>query len=52
MAPIRIVTDSASDIPQGFYPGVSVIPLAIAFGDRTFLDGVTLTHRQFYERLI
>lgn len=52
MAPIRIVTDSASDIPQGFYPGVSVIPLAITFGDRTFLDGVTLTHRQFYERLI
>ena len=52
MAPIRIVTDSASDIPQGFYQGVSVIPLAITFGDRTFLDGVTLTHQQFYERLI
>lgn len=52
MAPIRIMTDSASDIPQGFYPGVSVIPLAITFGDKTFLDGVTLTHRQFYERLI
>lgn len=52
MAPIRIVTDSASDIPQGFYQGVSVIPLAITFGDKTFLDGVTLTHQQFYERLI
>ncbi len=52
MARIRIVTDSASDIAQGQFPGVVVVPLAVTFGDATFLDGVTLTHEQFYERLI
>ena len=33
MARIRIVTDSASDIPSGMYPGVTVVPLAVTFGD-------------------
>ena len=52
MARIRIVTDSASDIPSGMYPGVTVVPLAVTFGDETYLDGVTLTHQQFYDKLI
>ena len=52
MARIRIVTDSASDIPSGMYPGVTVGPLAVTFGDETYLDGVTLTHQQFYDKLI
>ena len=52
MARIRIVTDSASDIPSDMYPGVTVVPLAVTFGDETFLDGVTLTHQQFYDKLI
>ncbi len=46
-----VITDSASDIPQGT-PGVAVVPLEVTFGEESFLDGVNLSHQQFYERLI
>lgn len=49
---IRIVTDSASDLPQPWPEGVSVLPMTVSFGDRQYQDGVDLTHRQFYELLI
>lgn len=49
---IRIVTDSASDLPRPWPEGVSVLPMTVSFGDRQYQDGVDLTHRQFYELLI
>ncbi len=49
---IRFVTDSASDIEQNMRDDVTIIPLHICFGDNEFLDGVNMTHREFYERLI
>ena len=49
---IRIITDSASDITALRRPELTVLPMTISFGERTFRDGVDLTHRQFYERLI
>lgn len=49
---IRIITDSASDLPQSFSLGVTVLPMAVTFGTEQFLDGVDLNHRQFYEKLI
>ena len=50
---IKIVTDSASDIPQALARAwdVTVLPLAIRFGDEEFQDGVTLTPAQFFRRL-
>lgn len=51
MAKTLVMTDSASDIPQGT-PGILVVPLEVTFGEESFLDGVDLDHRQFYERLI
>lgn len=51
-----IVTDSASDItPEeaaAWDGALRVIPLSIAIGDEVFQDGVTLTHSQFYEKLV
>lgn len=52
MNTIRIITDSASDIPQGFHPHVTVLPMTIRFGDTEYQDGVNLTTKQFYEKLI
>lgn len=52
MNKIRIITDSASDIPQGFHPNVTVLPMTIRFGDTEYQDGVNMTQRQFYEKLI
>lgn len=49
---IRIITDSASDIVAPQRREVTVLPMSIAFGEREYLDGVDLTHREFYERLV
>ncbi len=49
---IRIITDSASDMIYGTNPDVSFLPLSVYFGDTEYLDGVNLSHREFYEKLI
>lgn len=49
---IRIITDSASDIVNPSTDNLTVLPMKIAFGDEEYLDGVDLSHRQFYEKLI
>ena len=50
---IRIVTDSTSDLsPQrAAQLGVEVVPLAVHFGEESFLDGVEMTKEAFYTRL-
>ncbi|MBI1793241.1 MAG: DegV family protein [Chloroflexi bacterium] len=50
---IRIVTDSTCDLPEEIVSrhAISVIPLAINVGDKSFLDGVDLTRSEFYTRL-
>ena len=52
MTKIRIITDSASDIASPHRPEITVLPLTITFGDTDYLDGVTISHREFYEKLI
>lgn len=49
---IRIITDSASDLLAPHRPEIAVLPMTITFGEEQFRDGVDLTHRQFYEKLI
>lgn len=49
---IRIITDSASDLLAPHRPEITVLPMTITFGEEQFRDGVDLTHRQFYEKLI
>lgn len=49
---IRIVTDSASDILPPHRPELTVLPMCVSFGGEQYLDGVELSHRQFYEKLI
>jgi len=47
---LRIVTDSANDMPQNWETeyDVQVIPINIQFGDKTFLQGVDLSNEDFY----
>ena len=52
MAKIRIVTDSASDMPYDYRKDVTVVPLHVRFGTEEYLDGVNLSNREFYEKLI
>jgi len=51
--PVRIVTDSAADLPtdEAARLGVEVVPLSIRFGTEEFTDGVDLSVAQFYEKL-
>jgi len=51
--PIKIVTDSTSDLPQAVAAehGITVIPAYINIGDKSYLDGVELSRQEFYERL-
>jgi DegV family protein with EDD domain len=50
---IRIVTDSTCDLPKDVISKhkISVIPLHINQGEKTFLDGVDLTREEFYAQL-
>ena len=51
---IKILVDSACDLEQSDAEalGVSLLPLQIRFGEEEFLDGVTLSHRAFFEKLV
>ncbi len=50
---VHIITDSASDLTQADAArlGVQVLPLTVHFGQQEYLDGVSLTHDEFYTRL-
>lgn len=51
---IKLIVDSASDVDatEAEQLGVSLIPLQVRFGSEEFSDGVNLSHRQFFEKLI
>jgi len=51
---VRIVTDSASDIPQTLAAkwNIRVLPLKIRFEEEEYLDGVTITPPEFYEKMV
>ncbi|AJS57871.1 DegV family protein [Paenibacillus sp. IHBB 10380] len=53
MAHTIIVTDSTADIPAELAQKhhVYVVPLRLLFGQETFLDGVDISAKQFYDRL-
>ena len=50
---IRIVTDSASDLPVALASAneVTVVPAYVIIGNETYRDGVEITAERFYERL-
>ena len=49
---VRIVIDSTADLPQNMRDRCSVVPLSIFFGDTEYVDGVSITHQEFYEKLV
>jgi DegV family protein with EDD domain len=53
VANVKIITDSTADIPKNLAEelGISVIPLKVHVGGESYLDGVTLSAAEFYERL-
>ena len=51
--PVRIVTDSASDLSdaEATELGIEVVPLSIRFGDEEYTDRVDLTVGEFYRKM-
>lgn len=48
----RIIVDSTADMVPEVEKRVHIVPLTLRFGDEEFIDGVTIDHRTFYEKLI
>ena len=48
----RIIVDSTSDLMPDARARVTVVPLTVHFGDEEFIDGVTIDHKTFYEKLV
>ncbi len=49
---VRIIVDSTADLLPHLAQQVKVIPLTIRFGEREFVDGITIDSRKFYEMLV
>ena len=49
---VRIVIDSTTDLSPAMQGRVTVVPLTVFFGQEAYVDGVSITHRQFYEKLV
>lgn len=49
---MRIIVDSTCDLTPELKQQVHIVPLTVHFGDEEFIDGVTIGHKQFYEKLI
>ena len=51
---VRLIIDSASDIlvNEAKEFGMIRLPMKVLFGDKEYQDGVDISHREFYEKLI
>ena len=48
----RIIIDSTADLIPEVKAKATVVPLSVRFGEREYIDGVTITHKEFYEKLV
>lgn len=49
---VRLITDSTADFIDEVKSNVYTVPLTVHFGMEAYVDGVTITHKMFYEKLI
>ena len=49
---VKIIIDSTTDLPAHIRSKCAVVPLCVRFGDTEYIDGVTIDHKQFYEKLV
>lgn len=48
----RIIVDSTADLMPEYKSRAHTVPLTVRFGDEEYIDGVTIDHKAFYEKLI
>ena len=49
---VKIIIDSTADVRGELRDKFIIVPLTVSFGEEQFVDGVTINHRQFYEKLV
>lgn len=49
---VKIITDSTADLMPRARKKCTVVPLTVHFGEQEYIDGVTINHQEFYEKLI
>ena len=49
---VKIIIDSTSDVTAELKEKLTVVPLTVHFGDEEYIDGVTIDHHGFYEKLV
>ncbi len=49
---VNIITDSTADLTAAVKEQVTTVPLTVHFGNEEFIDGITIDHKTFYEKLI
>ena len=48
----RIIVDSTTDLLPAVKEQVHIVPLTVHFGQEEYVDGVTIDHKAFYEKLV
>lgn len=49
---VKIIIDSTTDLMPAVKARCMVVPLTVHFGDEEYIDGVTISHKEFYEKLV
>ena len=49
---VRIIVDSSAEVTAETKKRILAVPVTICFGMQEYVDGVTITRRQFYEKLV
>ncbi len=49
---VKIIVDSTADMAQEVAEQLTAVPLSVHFGSEEYLDGITLSRQNFYEKLI
>ena len=49
---VKIIVDSTADLRPELAEKVGIVPLSVQFGERTYVSGVDITPREFYEMLV
>ena len=49
---VTLIVDSTCDMAPGLRSQLPVVPLTVHFGTEEYLDGITMDHKRFYEKLV
>ena len=49
---VRIIVDSSTDVRESYRAKIQFVPLTVRFGETEYYDGVDLSKKEFYEKLV